>query len=311
MLLETLARAARSRNPGLRLQALREAIQPTPTEDQAYEGHAHTVARRMVAAFPESRLAVMGSHSRATANRGFSDRDLMLKLPREEAYWGNRLVNSDTVLKRVREQLSDRYTATNIRRDRQAVVLNFAQGQFAVDIVPAIFEGMVKPFTNLPARPAFLIPNGEGDWMLTSPEAHNQYIGDADRRSGGKLKFVVQMVKFWRDCRTPAYPLFSFHLELLLATDDICAGVMSYQECLREVFRSLCRRACRPLRDPLGISGVVQAAATEVQRVALVAAVERALVRSTLALGLEARGKVVEACDQWDMLFNRRLPAAR
>src|SRR5689334_6279359 len=115
MLLETLARAARSQNPGLRLQALREAIQPTAIENQSYEGHARTVARRMVAAFPESKLALMGSHSRGTANSGFSDLDLMLKLPREEAYWGNNLVNSDTVLNRVREQLTDRYTATNIR----------------------------------------------------------------------------------------------------------------------------------------------------------------------------------------------------
>jgi hypothetical protein len=57
-----------------------------------------------------------------------------------KARWANRDVSPDTFMCRISEDLRDRYTATSIRRDGQAVVLKFSGGDHAVDLVPGIFE---------------------------------------------------------------------------------------------------------------------------------------------------------------------------
>lgn len=47
-------------------------------------------------------------------------------------------------------------------------------------------------------RPLYYIPDGNGSWMLTSPEIHNGYIALKNQESCGKLRAVAQLFKFWR-----------------------------------------------------------------------------------------------------------------
>jgi hypothetical protein len=310
-MIEALLKRRRQNDPGLRLQALRDQLQLSTAEIEEYRNHVRTIARRMDTSYPGSALVVIGSFSRGTANgSGLSDVDLLLKVPREVAHWGSTRISSETVLNKVRVELTDRYTATTIRRDGQAVVVNFGGGRFAVDVVPGIFEQMVSPLPEMPSRPAFLIPDGAGGWLRTSPEAHNKFISQADIQSGGKLTYVIQMVKFWRDCRAPSYQLLSFYVELLAAAEGSCVGVKSYSRCLYEVFKALKKRECRPMRDPLGISQSIKAAGTEGQRRDLMNAVDRACNLTAAAAGMEAVGKHDKACEFLDVLFNRKLPPA-
>jgi signal transduction histidine kinase len=49
-----------------------------------------------------------------------------------------------------------------------------------------------------------------------------KYIREADVRSGGKLRHVAQLMKHWRECRSPRVPLSSFHIEMLLVSARNC-----------------------------------------------------------------------------------------
>lgn len=307
-MLEHLAHARALRAPGSRFAALLGNLQPTAAELSAYAGHRRTLETRLRQQFATPAVEVIGSHSRGTAIRGASDMDMLVRVPREVAVWGGSLKSSQTVLQNIREALTDRYTSTDIRRDGQAIVVNFAGGARNVDVVPAVFGGMLDAQNGIRQRPLFLIPDGTGQWLHTSPQAHGAFIEAADARSRGKLKYAAQLLKFWRHCRTPAIPALSFHFDMLLAAEGIAEGAKSYQAILVEFFDLLRRRGCRALQDPIGISGYIPAAKTTRQQADLLEAANSAYVRAYKAVNEEAAGKFDEAARYWNIIFNDCFP---
>jgi predicted nucleotidyltransferase len=284
-------------SPKANMLALVDRIQPRPGELEAAKRHISVVKDRLDASFDVSRSRQIGSHARGTAVRTYSDIDLLVMLRRNEAQWGGRQVSSTTVLSRVLSDLRARYRDTTIRRDGQAAVVSFAGGSEGLDVVPALFE----KFNRLPV---FEIPDGFGGWRLTSPEMHDRYFSDADERSGGKLRRVAQLLKWWKHSRSEPVALSSFYTDLLLASSKVCDGIKSYTQCLRDAFALLRARDCRGLQDPCGIAGVVYASGTDGQRQALRNAIEYAWEHACYALSAEARGDFAEANRQWGIVFN-------
>lgn len=307
-MLEHLARARSSQSPSSRFAALLAQLQPTAAELAAYTLHKRTLEVRMRQQLGASNVEIIGSHSRGTAIQGASDLDILVRVPRDVAVWGDSLKSSQTVLQNVRDALADRYTQTDIRRDGQAIVVNFAGGGRSVDVVPAIFQGMVDAQQDIKRRPLFLIPAGNGDWLPTSPQAHGAYIELAESRSRGKLKYAAQLLKFWRHCRTPNIPGLSFHFDMLLAFGRVAEGAKSYQMILLEAFDLLRRRGCRALQDPMGISGYIPAAKTPAQQAVLMDAANNAYTRACKAVAEEAAGKFDEASYYWNLIFNDCFP---
>jgi len=205
------------------------------------------------------------------------------------------------VLDHVRRQLLARYPSSDIGRDVMAVTARFSDGH-TVDVVPALFDSFVEK------HPIYLIPDGVGGWMATSPSLHDEYIARANAVSGGKLRYVAQLMKFWRECRSPRIPITSFHIEMLLAQEETCRGVKSYAVCLRDTFRSLAGRSCRALQDPLGISGYIPAARSENQRAIASASIANSREHAVTAVEWEA-ADAREAIRQWNIAFNYRFPA--
>jgi hypothetical protein len=230
----------------------------------------------------------------------------MVILRRQEAAWGGQLMNSNTVLANVRRELDSRFFRTEIGKDAQAVTVSFGDGEYPVDVVPAVFAKWLR--VSGASAPSYYIPDGAGEWFLTSPGAHDKFIAQADARSGGKLKNVAKMLKYWRWCRTPEIPLNSFHVEILLASEDICSGVKTYSACLADALRELAKRDARALIDPLGISGYIKAANTETKREKVVAAVNDSAYHAASALLAERSGDAAEAVRQWDIVFNGFFP---
>lgn len=286
-----------------RFKTLLARIEPSVTTTQLYESHRSGVTNRLKTVFAANKVVLIGSNSRDTAIGKYSDVDLLLVLSRSEVTRGGSLVSSDTVLKNVRLQLEDRYTSTNIGKDRQAIVVNFKDGDHPVDVVPAFYEG---PAASLNNYPVYGIPDGEGNWMQTSPDAHNRYIIEADQRSGGKLKGVVRLIKFWRTTRN--VPLNCFHVELLLAQTGVCNGVKSYAECVADVMALLAQRECRGLQDPLRISGIVKAANTEIKRQQAAASLRQCAEHAKQAVGFDCYGYMPTAYQQWDFVFHGQFP---
>jgi hypothetical protein len=281
------------------LRMLAEKVEPTKAEIAAAERHFQTIRTRLEFAFDAKRFIRIGSHARNTAIKSHSDIDFLAVLPRKAAQWGSNLIAPQTFLVKVANDLKDRYTTTSVRRDGQAIVLNFAGGDQAVDVVPGIFEGMHD------SRPMYLIPGGGDDWISTSPESHDLIFDEANRRSGGKLAGVGRLIKAWKYGRERPIPISSFFVDMLLASSDIAAGVKSYSQCLYSFFRLLAQRKGRGLQDPAQIGGIVAAAGTAATLEQLNSAVLTAYQRADAAMRAEVRSYYSEANRQWSYIFNR------
>ncbi|WP_420475223.1 SMODS domain-containing nucleotidyltransferase [Noviherbaspirillum sp. ST9] len=266
--------------------------------------HASSIKRRLTSSFELKNSFFIGSAMRETAIRGYSDVDLFTVFPRHVLKWGDGWISSDTLVRNVRNDLNERFPATEVRRDAQAIVVQFGRGSEPVDVVPAVFHA----FKTEHRVPVFLIPDGNGGWLETAPAAHNNYIKAANAKSGGKLRKTIQLLKHWRNARSPAIPLSSIHLELLLANSGLCVGPKGYAACVFEAFDLLRSRECRGLRDPVGLAGTLYAVKTEAQATRLVDAVEHAWSHAAKALVAEHEKDWREALRQWNIVFNGEFP---
>lgn len=288
-----------------RFLVLSAAIQPTPAGIAKAQSHISTIKSRLKTSFGVNRLVPIGSVSRNTSIRGWSDVDLLAVFSRSDARWGKDYVNSDTFVKRIRQDLEDRFHATTIRKDSQAIVLHFAKGEEPVDVVPAYFH----EFRSGGTAPIYKIPDGSGGWLETAPQAHGKYLADANTRSGGKLRKTVQIIKYWKTCRTPTVHLSSIYLELFLASRAICTGMKGYSRCLYEAFDALSKHECRGIEDPVGVAGTLYAVQTTAQWEALKSSLNYAKDHAGRALVAEANRNHAEAVRQWGIVFNGSFPA--
>lgn len=282
-------------------QTLIARIAPLQTEIDAAERHIATIHTRLAEAFTLKGFVRAGSYSRGTFIRGGSDVDLFAVVARDDLRWGGSYVTSDTALNNFGRELKARFPSTLISRDVHAIVLEF--NDCHVDVVPAFFSGMTAGH-----QPMYAIPDGSGGWMKTSPAQHNAFIRQRDEASRGKLRRVAQLIKFWRECRSPRVPLSSFHIEMVLASENLCLGVKSYGDCVTEVLQGLAQRECRGLQDPLRISGRLPAVKTEARRDPAVASVRYSRDHAKVALRAAALDDHQEACRQWDIVFNGYFP---
>jgi hypothetical protein len=279
--------------------------QLTQRDVDLFSGHRNTVTTAVKTRLDVVKVDLIGSFARATAIHGASDVDLLLILTRGALSWGGSLKSSGRALGEVRDALRDRYPGTTIGRDGQAVVVHFNDGGHPVDVVPACY---LEHGGNL-NYPLYAIPDGKNEWIQTSPGAHSKFIGDADTRSGGKLKYVSQAFKVWRDARAGGVPLSAFHVELVLAKEALAEGARSYASIFRDLLFVLARRECVALRDPIGVSGLIAASGTEPKRQQAARTVLDSARHADAALSAEQHGDVREAIRQWDLVFNGRFSA--
>jgi len=284
--------------PQFNILNLAHRIQPIPAQLEKAKIHQGTVRTRLAKSFDVVKIVQIGSHARQTAVRAFSDLDLLIVLKRNEAKWGGSLVSSYNVLARVIDELSERFPNTSIGRDGTAVAVWFSATQQSLDVVPAIFHRFDR------LSPVYLVPDGAGGWMETSPALHDRYFKQADECANGKLRKVSQLIKWWKFCRANPIPVGSFHLDMLLASSGAFGGARSYSQCLYLAFKLLHDRGCRGLHDPCGVAGTLYAAATEAQYERLVSAVAYGLDHSQAALAAELVGDKEEANRQWNIVFN-------
>jgi predicted nucleotidyltransferase len=286
------------RKPQLNMWSLSGRIQLQAGEVERAKAHLQTIRGRLSKSFDVGRFIPIGSYARKTAIRRYSDVDYMVLLKRNEVKWGGDLVKSSTVLRRVRDDLDDRFVHTNVRLDQQAVVVAFGQGQHAMDVVPAIFHGFKEKY------PIYWIPDGNDGWLETSPQTHNSYFAKANEQGGGKLVKTVQLLKWWKFSRSQPIPIQCFYLDMLLASSAVCNGIKSYTQCVYDSLKLLADRECRGLRDPIGIAGVIYAAKTNAQWEEVNASVISALTHARSAMVAEAAQDYQEANRQWSMVFN-------
>jgi hypothetical protein len=286
-------------------QVLKDRIQPSTTELANLGTHAGEIKAALKSDGFDLTMKTLGSHARETAISKYSDLDQFAIIARDDAKWGDKLKNSNTVLSNFKTALKNRFTNTDIGKDGQALVLPFSDGT-EIDVVPAIFETFTTGQTK---RPIYKMPNGKGGWLLTSPEAHNAYITDKHEASRHKFKYVIQMLKFWRATRVDHIPLSSFYLELLFAREQTFSEVKSYAQCVYDAFDLLQSRRGQAVRDPLGISGDISMASTPAKIESTVKALIYAKEKAAKAIEAENNRDGASAREFWNMVFNGKFPS--
>ena len=156
-----------------------ERIQPTDAETENALTHAEQIKTRLKQSYNLRKLFSAGSFPRQTYVHGSSDIDVFAVFARDDMRWGDRYVNSSTALGNLKKELEARYPLSTVYRDVHAIVVGFSDGVM-VDVVPASFHGMTQQ-----NWPIYKMPDGSGNWMLTSPELHARYIKEADDKGVG------------------------------------------------------------------------------------------------------------------------------
>lgn len=134
----------------------------------------------------------VGSYGRGTAIRGFSDLDMIFRLPYEyyekyDAYQNN---GQSAMLQAVRDSLRKTYKTSAIGGDGQVVVISFTDG-ITFEIVPA--------FLNKDGSYTYPDSNNGGRWRVTDPKPEIDAVAAMDSKANGNLKWLCRMMRAWKN----------------------------------------------------------------------------------------------------------------
>lgn len=133
----------------------------------------------------------VGSYGRNTAIHGFSDLDIIFKLPAEvyhqyNAYAGN---GQSSLLQAVRTSMQKTYPTSDLGADGQVVAVSF-QDDITFEVVPA--------FINEDGSYIFPDANGGGSWKTTNPKLEIEAIRTRNDACNGNLIRLCRMIRAWK-----------------------------------------------------------------------------------------------------------------
>ena len=267
------------------------------TESSAAKGHRASIEACLKSEFGLLRFFLSGSFGHATNVRNHSDVDFFASLPQAAVK-----ASSSATLHDVASALRRRFPTTyGIRVDTPAVVVPFGtDASETTEVIPAKLLDSSGPFV-------YLIADGDGGWMRSSPEAQNDYVRKVDADVGGKARPLVRFLKAWKYYRN--VPISSFYLELAAVRHAAGAKPIIYSWDIRNVFAKLRDSGLAAISDPAGKSGMVAACRTEAQRTDAMSKVQNAARRSKWAKESEDAGDTSEAFGWWSLLYDGKFPS--
>lgn len=141
----------------------------------------------------EDHRLIVGSIGRETAVKGTSDVDVLFCLPDSvyERFNGYETNGQSALLQEVRNVLLERYPKTDIKGDGQAVVVNFADRDYTIDLVPA-FE------TN---EGDYEYPDSSdgGRWRITKPIPEQEQSFKDNTLSNGNFQRYCNALRVWKE----------------------------------------------------------------------------------------------------------------
>jgi hypothetical protein len=133
----------------------------------------------------------VGSYGRNTAIDGFSDLDVMMRLPDDVWLQYHRYVGNgqSALLQVVKSSLRQEYPTTNLRGDGQVVVVSFSDGM-KIEVLP-VFSATYADYY-------FPNTNDGGSWEMTSPKAEQRAFSEINKQCSGNLVKLCRMMRAWR-----------------------------------------------------------------------------------------------------------------
>ncbi len=269
-------------------------------ESAAAKQHRESIRQCLELKFGLTSFFQSGSFGNGTNIRGYSDVDRFAVIPAE-----NTPERSGALLRKVAIALRRRFPLTGIRVDTPAVYVPFGHdGSESTDVIPAVHEGTTHDGFRYLA-----IAGGGGSWVMAGPDAHNAFVARADEWHDGGTKRLIRYVKAWRYLRQ--VPISSFYLELRVASYALDRPSVYFPNDMFFVLDELWRDQLVAFRDPMGISGLIDACSFPGQRTEALRKLRIARAAAERALRFESEGRVKTAFFNWTRLFGKRFPSYR
>jgi hypothetical protein len=235
---------------------------------------------------------LIGSYGKGTAVRPPRDVDVRFLMPaatfkRYDDYIGN---GQSQLLQDIKRILQQRYPSTDISGDGQVVVVPFTNGH-TVELLPAWQAPSGK----------YIIPDTHagGSWKLADHTAELAYVADSDRRSLGKTRALIKMMKTWQ--ATCNVPIRSLVIELrsvnfLKAWQYYDKSSVYYDWMVRDYFSELLKHVHGSCPMPGTDEKILYGNAWKSRA-------ETAHARAVKACQYEAADQTYSATEEWRKIF--------
>jgi hypothetical protein len=172
-----------------------------------------------------------------------------------------------------------------------------------LELTPCTFNGTVS--TPVGNHASYDIPDYDGGWMKSSPQAHNAYVRREDNRLSGKLKPLIRLVKAWKYYNN--VPISSFYLELRVTKYAEAETAIVYDIDVRCFIKWLYDNNLPSIQDPMGISGYVRACNSESKRTDALSKLATAHSRAEKAF-ISRETNLNDCFYWWNLFFNSEFP---
>ena len=224
---------------------------------------------------------LIGSYGKHTNIRPPRDVDVLFFMPNDkfEQYDDNESNGQSQLLQDIKRILREKYSTTDkIKGWGKVVLIQFADGTHNIELLPAWQTENGK----------FIIPNTKdgGFWEIWDPRAEIKKISDSDKKTNGKTRALIRMVKKWSE--NCSVKLKSFQIEEKIVDFFVSEDSdKEYPVLVRDFFRYFCRLADENVKSYL----------------------KTAYNRARKACDLESEGKIVEAVEEWKKIFGSDFPS--
>ncbi|MGD2066554.1 MAG: nucleotidyltransferase [Candidatus Bathyarchaeota archaeon] len=273
-------------------------LTPSAVESDAAKRHRRSIKNCLSSKLWVSRFFRTGSFGNGTSICGYSDVDYFAVTNMWRTYF-----TSSTVLRSFKKTLKRRFPKTQVKQSSPAVVISFGKDHSEItEIVPAIDTGKIKKGYHI-----YAMPDGKGQWMKTSPRAHNEWITQLNKKVGRKLKPLIRFVKAWKYYRN--IPISSFYIEVQVSKYAQDKDSINYSVDLRNILDIMLKRQLKTMRDPTGVTGYIYPCYTSAKKNAVLPKLHTASIQAEKAIVAEESGDILKAFNDWNRLYNGNFPS--
>lgn len=271
-------------------QEFLKRLAPLPSEYKKSISHKKSVKSCLEKSFGCTHFFETGSFGNKTGVKHFSDTDYFAVCASF-----NLRKNSSNVLREVKEALQYTFhkTAPKIKVNSPSVTIPF--GTYAsedLEITPCFYNAIIE--TPAGRKRSYGIPDSNKGWMLSGPGAHNAYVAYHNKRLHNRLKPLIKLIKAWKFYRN--VPISSFYLELRITKLLEEKKKIDYTIDLHGTMKKLYDIELADIRDPMQVSGMVQACKTE-KKESVLSKLETA--RSRAEKAYLSKDTNLDDCFQW------------
>jgi hypothetical protein len=142
--------------------------------------------------------------------------------------------------------------------------------------------------------------------MYTNPPFHASMIATADRTKGGKLLPIIRLMKAWNIVN--GHHLSSFHLEMLVEVAQRPYQIFGPAFEVWWTMGVVARLLEYKFSDPWPLGGRIDAYLSDEERIQAIRMMKQGEERAGQAREYEKLGKIPEAFERWNVVYNGTFP---